>query len=250
MPPVIAVENHSTVVSDETVAAWADACRRQVSGSSRFARYWGSSAHVTFVAKGATKAPWWQALILDDSDQAGALGYHDTDSPWGGPQLKVFAATDEKYGLLGSVTLSHEIVEAVADPWCNLAWQTSSTRFHAVEVADAVEADQLGYDLPGHGSIPTVRVSDFVLPAWYMPGAPPPFTCVHSQILDGAPGGKGRKPPVAKPLQLAAGGYASIFVSGHGWTQDTAEKADHVEHENRNRFPRRSGGSFRPDDDD
>jgi len=49
-------------------------------------------------------------VILDDSDQAGALGYHDLTSD-GLPIGKVFAASDLKAGTSWTVTASHELLE-------------------------------------------------------------------------------------------------------------------------------------------
>ncbi len=203
--PTIAIANHSTVVTDAEVVSWMAAIQQQMNG--RFLRYWNCSARLHFGAASPTE---WEGLILDDSDTAGALGYHDDSSPWGQPRLKVFAKTDQAYGLSPSITLSHEVCEAVVDPWISSAWQTSDTEFYAMEVCDPCEADALGYPIGG------VMVSDFVLPAWFMPGSSGPFTCVGSRIADGIQPGP---PAITTPLGIAAGGYMSIFTSGKGWGQ-------------------------------
>lgn len=198
--PVIAVVNESTVVTDEEVLTAIHDLQTQI--SYHFRPYWDSWAHLSFfdtLAHSRIPEDMWILSILDDSDQAGALGYHDvTDA--NKPILKVFAKTDQKYGLSWTVTASHEILEALADPWVSAAWQVTNTEFYALEVGDPVEADALGYKVNGR-----TLVSDFITPAWFVPG------------LSGVK--YDRQGHLDGPLTLADGGYCSIFVSGHGWTQ-------------------------------
>ena len=67
--------------------------------SEHFAPAWGVDAALILVVAGA-KPPsgsWW-LVILDDSDQAGALGYHDlTDEAM--PLGKVFVKTAQAAGI-------------------------------------------------------------------------------------------------------------------------------------------------------
>jgi hypothetical protein len=101
---------------------------------------------------------WW-LVILDDSDQTGALGYHGRTSE-GLPLGKIFAASDLKAGTSWRVTASHELLEMLADPHINLnAFVQNDTTTgipHAYEVCDACEDDSFGYQ------IDNVLVSDFV----------------------------------------------------------------------------------------
>ena len=88
----MAVINSSTVLTDDDVLGAVAALQTQVHRD--FAPAWGIDAEVVGVAKGK-KPPvgsWWLA-VLDDSDQAGALGYHDVTNE-GLPLGKVFAGTD------------------------------------------------------------------------------------------------------------------------------------------------------------
>ena len=67
----------------------------QIQVSRDFAPIWGSDADLTFIPR-AVQPPggvWW-LVILDNSDQAGALGYHDL-TPDSLPLGKVFASTDQ-----------------------------------------------------------------------------------------------------------------------------------------------------------
>src|SRR5437667_8874014 len=115
--PHIAIVNACTVLTDDQIKAAIPALQTQVSRD--FAPAWGVDAVLTFVPKG-TKPPagmWWLA-ILDNSDTAGALGYHDVTTR-GLPLAKVFAATDIQYGAKWTITTSHELLEMLADPAVN-----------------------------------------------------------------------------------------------------------------------------------
>lgn len=206
----IAVLNRSTVVADSMVQAITHALQHQV--TAHFSPVWGIGAHVDFVPKDDLIS-WkgkWQLVVLDTSDEAGALGYHDL-SPEGLPLGKVFAKTDKLYGVELSVTLSHELLEMLGDPNINLCAQANNGDIYAYENCDAVEADGLGYRTEG------VLVSDFVTPAWFSEDAPGPYSYKNN---------------VTKPFWLAKGGYISVFVNG-SWTQRyamTAKKEGDLTH--------------------
>ena len=95
----IAVINESTVLSDADVVPIVAALQKQVTND--FRPVWGVDAALTITAAG-TPPPtgsWW-LVLLDDSDQASALGYHDLTTE-GLPIGKVFAASDIKPELCG-----------------------------------------------------------------------------------------------------------------------------------------------------
>jgi hypothetical protein len=209
-PIQISVINASTVLNDNDIRPVIQALQQQVSND--FQPAWGVDAEINFIPTGSAPptGTWW-LTILDDSDQAGALGYHDL-TPEGMPLGKVFAATDLKYGNSWSVTASHELLEMLADPNINLTVfvqnaNTTGTLF-AYEVCDACEADNLGY------KIGNVLVSDFVYPAWFED-----FRIQGSTQFD-----QGNH--IQSPLELLPGGYIGVFnvSDGSGWTQLTAEK--------------------------
>src|SRR5579863_9555729 len=159
----ISVVNASSVLSDIAIQPAVDALQKQVDND--FGPAWGVTVKLNFVPQGnPPPAGSWLLVILDDSDQAGALGYHDLTSD-GLPLGKVFAATDVKFGSNWTVTASHELLEMLADPNINLTVfvQSGSAagRLYAYEVCDACENDQFGY------LIGDVLVSDFVYPAWF-----------------------------------------------------------------------------------
>lgn len=206
----ISVINESTVLANTEIPPVVAALQKQVTNDFRPA--WGVDAELKIVAKG-TQPPagsWW-LVLLDDSDQASALGYHDltTESL---PIGKVFAASDLKAGTSWTVTASHELLEMLADPNVNLTVfaQNSNTGgvLYAYEVCDACEDDSYAYP------IDKVLVSDFVYPSWFEN-----FHTEGSTQFD-------RMNKIQKPLELLTGGYIGIYniTSGSGWQQITAEK--------------------------
>jgi hypothetical protein len=206
--PHVAIYNDPTSgEQDAGVQTMVAALQQQIVND--FGPAWHTGAHVDFVAS-ANKPPAdaWVVAVLNNSDQAGALGYHDL-TPAGLPLGKVFAGTDRQYNQKVSVTLSHELLEMLGDPWINLTAQSDDGKFYAWEACDAVEADELGYDING------VIVSDFVTPHWFGHGAGPVDFKGH----------------LANPFQLATGGYISVFdpASGQGWQQVNAQEAADLE---------------------
>lgn len=200
------IANESTVLSDAEVQG----CIPAFSTYTTHVRaYWPRPCTLKFVPKTAIPSDGWQIIILDDSDQQGALGYHDY-TPGGKPISYVFAKTDKDNGYSWTVTLTHELAEMMADPYIATALQVTNTTFYAQEVGDPVEADKLGYTIR-HSGYPDVLVSDFVTPGWFIPGHPGP-------VYDHAK-------HVTKPLQILPEGYMSIFVSGQGWKQVNHEGA-------------------------
>ena len=209
----VALINASTVLKDEEVKTAVTALQTQVRRD--FAQAWGIDADLTFVPKGGKPAAgaWWLAA-LDNSDQSGALGYHDLTKD-GLPLGKVFAGSDLKYGFQWTVTASHELLEMLADPDINLTAfvqaDAHSGVLYAYEVCDACEADQFAYKING------TLVSDFVYPAWFES-----FCKKGSTQFD-----HGKH--IQKPFELLRGGYIGVYDvnSGGGWHQVTAEGDPH-----------------------
>jgi hypothetical protein len=197
--PVIAITNVSTCLTDAQVEAVLPALQKQVSDD--FKAYWELDCTLTFLATGQPLTRgWWQIVITDSPDQAGALGYHEMTSS-GTPLGKVFAKLDIESGSSWTATLSHELLEMLLIPGSTGApWER--TAGSTLEVCDAVEDDALGYKIDG------VLVSDFITPAWFEP--------TESDCID-------FKRHLSKQLELARGGYISIFDPSSGWTQITAK---------------------------
>jgi hypothetical protein len=207
----IAIVNASTTVTDTEVVPVVAALQVQVDRD--YTPIWHTQAKITFYPKGQNPpADAWQLALLDNSDLAGALGYHDI-TPNGQPLGKSFVGTDKQYGLSWSITTSHELLEMLTDPWINLTVfdQITDTggRLYAYEVCDACEDDSFGYDING------VMVSDFVTPAWFEG-----WRVTNSTMFD-------FKKHITAPYMLLSGGYISYFDvgRGNGWQQLNADAA-------------------------
>ncbi len=202
----VAIINASTVLSDDDVEAALPALQTQVHRDFYYP-VWGVDADLVFVGKGRTPpaGSWWLA-IMDNSDQADALGYHDITSE-GLPLGKVFAATDQQYGLSWTVTASHELLEMLGDPDVNLSSfvQTGGNTgtFYAYEVCDPCELDEQGYQIDG------AKLSDFVYPSWFEGFRKPGSTQFDFMKR------------IDRPFKLLPGGYSLVLdiPSGLGWYQ-------------------------------
>jgi hypothetical protein len=201
----IAVINESTAIADAAVLDIMAALQTQWNRD--LSPIWEiDQAAFTFVSKGQAPDPAaWQVIFLDDSDQAGALAYHDLTNA-GLPLSKVFVKTLISDNASVSVGASHECCEMAVDPTINLAAQDASGIFWAYETCDPFEADQYAYQISG------VLVTDFCTPAW--------FGFAHSAGM-----------PVdfmqhgTAPFQVLTGGYAQKFDPASGWTQVNGAEA-------------------------
>lgn len=205
MVPTIDVINESTVLTESAeVAAVVAALQKQVDMD--FDPVWNRGANLSLVTAAQSDRAAWQLVLLDDSDQADALGYHDLTAA-GLPLGKVFVKTTMDDKLNWTITASHELLEMLGDPDINLCAEYSGpgnkSRFYAYEVCDACEDDSFAYEIDG------VMVSDFVLPEWFMQTA-------QRDAYD-------FKGHITKPFQLLKGGYIGEYVPGKGWTQIDAD---------------------------
>jgi hypothetical protein len=148
----------------------------------------------------------WPIFLNKHSLDEGALGWHDDDAMQNiHVYSRVFVGDCIRYGLNWQVTVSHEALEILLDPDIRRVFGIRSGLYAAVEACDAVESDDLAYDIDG------VKVSDFVLPAYFSHSATGPFD--H--------GGHLHAPCPA----LTPGGYMSLRDLS-GWHQVFADKAD------------------------
>ncbi len=206
--PQIAVINESTVTSaqfsDAVVQAMLPAFSQQ--WNKDLQSIWGvDTATFTFTPKGQKPAAgtWW-AVFLDNSNQAGALAYHDLTNE-GLPISKIFVKTILADNSSISVGATHELCEMAVDPWLNSAYQDPKGVFWAGEVCDPVEDDQYGY------KIGNILVTDFITPNW--------FAHQHEK------GTIDFKSHANAAFEVLTGGYAQYFDAKKGWQQITGSKA-------------------------
>jgi hypothetical protein len=202
--PWIAIQNDSTVVDDRDVKRVLPALQKQIDRD--FAPAWGLRARLVF-GKGPKRA--MRVILKDVSDEAGDLGYHFVA---GYPVTYVFAKDDLKALGEFTSTLSHELLEMIADPGVNLyalgfvreKGKKRRKAWVSYEVCDAVQDETYAID--------GVKVSDFVYPEWFEPEhADGAMKMDHRGVLRG-------------PFELASGGYADAMIGGH-WKNVYGRKA-------------------------
>ncbi len=168
---IISVVNRSGSISDEELQRVVRAINRQITED--FEPYWSFGAKLRLEGK-VGKEPDVESLadlrgdaiiyLWDKTNVANALGYHDTNA-YGIPYGFVFTELSKKLGEKWSVTLSHEVLELVADAQVNLLVQGPHPEkpavevFHWFEMCDAVQSQT--YEIDG------IEVSNFVLPLYF-----------------------------------------------------------------------------------
>ncbi len=156
------------------------------------------------------------AILPSLPNAPGAVAYHDVD---GNAVPTAFLGRDTCNTLDDvSIAISHEIIETVGDPECDLWVDDGQGNEWAAELCDAVESNNYTIDL-GDGQSP-IRVSDFLLPNFFAPNAPAPYN-----FLSAIPSGRVTSPSVtgspSAPFATASGGYQIKRSSGGGETQVT-----------------------------
>lgn len=204
IPVHVAIVDDTHQVSQADLAQLAAALNEQIQAD--FAPVWKVAATVATYAKapGGT----WAVHIQKTLDQPGALGYH-TDK--NNQPIAYVELTDTV-----SVTVSHEVLEMLADPFGNrmhacqlpqglaarfgeFGLSSPVERIHCLlEVCDPPEA--VSYQVGG------VAMSDFLLPPWYRSAPGPHVAYSHA-------GG------CTQPRQIADGGYVSFANAGGEWYQ-------------------------------
>lgn len=161
--PVIYIRNETNgFMSDEEIASLIPAVQRQV--SEHFEPVWGVGARL-LLARGDVPRDAYQIVVherwRDDADRD-FTGYHF--SPDGYPVAGIYAREDKSKDGTISETLSHEVLEMLVDPACNLYARRASAvgrpeRIYFYEVCDPVQC--ITYEVGG------VKVCNFVYPAWF-----------------------------------------------------------------------------------
>lgn len=190
----IQILNQSTLISNEKLDPIVSALQIQVTRD--FAKYYGISATLTRTNSDNGQIP---IYIVDEVADApkGAVAWHtvtDKGLPYGIIPMKIVLDDGEDVG----PTISHELLELLADPNCNT---TKSAKYKghqaylAYEDCDPVENDS--YAING------INVSNFVFPSWFVVGAKGPFDFMGKLLA---------------PLTMTPGGYLQ-YEYGNKWHQ-------------------------------
>lgn len=178
---LIAVINESTMVTNAQCNTMCKAIQVQL--NLHVLPAWNmKAATITFYAD-KTKVPGyaWVVNMLDNSTQAGALGYHSLDNDkvdafifaapvlQNGGAVMVYTPSNPTQYLV-SATLSHEVCEMVGDRYANgfsVGPQISSGNLYCQELSDPVEDGTYAIAMDGY----QVGVSNFLFPSWFNPEA-------------------------------------------------------------------------------
>ena len=165
----------SGTIADADIQTVLRAVNRQIAED--FLPYWGFGAQLRLEGASSPK-PNPQNIndmrgdailyLWNGHDVEDALGYHDQNFR-GIPYGFVFTELAARLGEHWSITLSHEALELVGDPMCNLLVQgphpddvgkiAPRIVFHWFEMCDAVQNESYVID--------SVKVSNFVLPLYF-----------------------------------------------------------------------------------
>lgn len=201
---MICIVNKSTLIKDADVRMIARACATQL--RLHIAPLWNMAPiPVVYLSRIEDAPPGaWVLAALDDSDQAGALGWHSVSDEglyfgrfFVRPVLENGgnALTDKKLSVAS--VASHEVAELFCDPACNLYAEADEQTEFALEVCDPVEADCYPVSVSGV----KVYVSNFVTPRWFDPMAPAHSKFDYLGELDA-------------PFTMTSGGYVIKKVNG------------------------------------
>jgi len=191
--PRTVVFRHTSLVTDAEVAAYITAQQAQLDLS--FAPHYGPAQIIASTPGFVLSATDWPVYLLDVSDVAGALAYHDID-PAGRPYAKVFVQTCEGAGVSWQSACSHEILEIIPDPPTTRTAIGPNGRPWAYETADPVETS---FDPTPKIGMP---LSNFVFPSWFDVDGKAPYDA--GGIL-------------TAPFSVAPGGYAQFMAEDGHW---------------------------------
>lgn len=113
----------------------------------------------------------WPISIMSELDIDGALGYHSWKAGLSYGRVRWSDSFDKT-----CITASHETLELRLDPLANRWVKTGSDKFVAIEACDPVQGDSYEIKVALFNETRVVKVSDFVLPAYFVQGAKRPYS--------------------------------------------------------------------------
>jgi hypothetical protein len=171
-------------LSADVLSHIAEAVNSQL--NEEFATEWGARAKLRVGANANDIQPGeWAYVFLPSLPNApGASAYHDIDNKGVPFALCAVQTCGSLYGPDGvSVDASHEILETAGDEGANTFANDNKGSLHAFEMCDAVEIQTYGKTCKD-GTI--VDVSNWLLRAWFIPGAAGPYEYMSMAKLPGA----------------------------------------------------------------
>lgn len=193
-PLIVIKSTTEKLAPEETVRSIIEAIQIQVTRD--FKPAWGIDATLVYGEKGKEYPDAYRINIRATAgeEDRGYLGYHFSDR--GYPVASIFAEEDLKDDKTISDTLSHEVLEMLVDPACNLyahrpAEGHRPARGYFFEVCDAVQT--VKYVINGHA------VCNFVYPEWFEQVLKP-----RSRRFD-------HLGTLIEPFQLLDGCYADVY---------------------------------------
>jgi hypothetical protein len=196
----------------------AEAVQDQV--NQEFATEWGAQATIRAGTENDIQPDEWAyGFVPTLPDAPGASAYHDINDKGVPFALCAVTTCDSLVGPTGvSVDASHEILETAGDEGANQFANDNKGLLHALEMCDAVEVQTYGKTCKD-GTV--VEVSNWLLRAWFAPGAAGPYEYMTLAKIAGAVAPRG-------PLQTAAGhgGNYQIISKWGGDKQVTAKQAN------------------------
>lgn len=194
-PSIVIVDIDSGTHPDEMLKV-ANALTAQV--MNHFAPAWGVMASVRVATAQLPPGPGeWRLELHKTPTIQDAYGYHDRQLD-GTPILYVFPELCAASNVSWSSCASHEVLEALADPYLRRCIQADDGTIWDCEACDRVESET--YTIGG------VEVSNFNTPACFEP--PQDRDGVKYDHLGNS----------TKPNEVRPGGYAQRFDLTKGWT--------------------------------
>ena len=171
---VLAFLSRSKHFSATDLAFQAAACDLQM--RQHFCLAWGLEPWACIAMGKITAVPgelFHPVAFMDSIGEPGALGFHDDVA--GYEYARVIVPADRA----DASTASHEAVEFRADQRCD-QWRTMADgREVALETGDPVESDGYAVQVTIAGESRWITVSNFVLPAYFIPGSKGPWDYMH-----------------------------------------------------------------------
>ncbi len=183
----VVLVNEAAAITPDQLEVAAAAIQKQV--DEQFGPIWGVHGKVeTCATLNDVPVGSWPVVIKDTLERAGAAGYHEDD--FGEPRAFVLYTPD------WTVTVSHEVLELLADPWGRHMVAGPSPRHPDRQVKFLVEVcdpcSDSSYEVDG------VAVSDFYLPHFFDRSD----TSGTKYSYAGT---------ISKPQQVLEGGYLTWF---------------------------------------